>query len=105
VALDKKATQVLILDTREHSSSVGYDYVVLATGESDRQIAAIAEGVDAVLKPQGKRASSVEASPDWVCVVYDDGVMAHFLTPDAREARDIEGMWKDAPREPHAADD
>jgi ribosome silencing factor RsfS/YbeB/iojap len=98
VASEKKAENIVIIDTRARASSVGYDYVVLATGESDRQLAAIHEGVDELLKPQGKRASSVEASPDWVCVNYDVGVLAHFFTPDKREVMDLEGMWKDAPR-------
>ncbi len=98
VAAEKKAENVLIIDTRARSSSVGYDYVVLASGESDRQLSAIHEGVDALLKPQGKRASSVEASPDWVCVNYDEGVVAHFFTPDRRDQMDLEDMWKDAPR-------
>lgn len=98
VAHDKKAESVLIIDTRARASSVGYDYVVLASGETDRQLSAIYEGVEALLKPQGKRASSVEASPDWVCVSYDAGVVAHFFTPDKREQVDFEGLWKDAPR-------
>lgn len=98
VAADKKAEQVLIIDVRVHSSSVGYDYVVLASGESDRQLSAIHEGVDELLKPQGKRAAVVEASSDWVCVTYDEGVVAHFFTPDRRELMDLEGMWSDAPR-------
>lgn len=98
VAHDKKAEQVLIIDTRARASSVGYDYVVLASGETDRQLSAIYEGVEDLLKPQGKRASSVEASPDWVCVSYDTGVVAHFFTPDKREQVDFEGLWKDAPR-------
>jgi ribosome-associated protein len=98
VALEKKAENVLIVDTRSRSEAVGYDYVVLASGESDRQLSAIHEGVDLLLKPQGKRAASVEASPDWVCVNYDEGVVAHFFTPDKRDMMDLEDMWKDAPR-------
>jgi len=98
VALEKKAENVLIVDTRARSEAVGYDYVVLASGESDRQLSAIHEGVDLLLKPQGKRAASVEASPDWVCVNYDEGVVAHFFTPDKRDMMDLEDMWKDAPR-------
>ncbi len=98
VAVDKKAGKVLVIDTRARAEQVGYDYVVLASGESDRQLSAIHEGVDALLKPEGKRAASVEASPDWVCVNYDEGVVAHFFTHDKREMMDLEDMWKDAPR-------
>lgn len=98
VASEKKAADVVILDTRARASAVGYDYVVLASGDSDRQLAAIHEGVDELLKPQGKRPGSVEASPDWVCVTYDEGVVAHFFTPDRREQMDLEGLWHAAPR-------
>lgn len=98
VATDKKAQDLLIIDTRERASAVGYDYLVIASGDSDRQLAAIQEGVDEVLKPRGKRAASVEASPDWLCVTYDDGVIAHFFTPDRREQMDLEGLWSTAPR-------
>ncbi|MGV3623959.1 MAG: ribosome silencing factor [Archangium sp.] len=98
IANEKKAENVLVIDTRARASSVGYDYIVLASGDSDRQLAAIQEGVDALLKSQGKRVASVEASPDWVCANFDEGVVAHFFTPDRREQMDLEDLWKDAPR-------
>ena len=98
VAAEKKAEQVMIIDVRARSSAVGYDYLVIASGESDRQLSAMHEGVDDLLRPQGKRAAVVEASADWVCVTYDEGVMAHFFTPDRREQTDLEGLWSDAPR-------
>lgn len=98
VATQKKAGDVLIVDVRTRASAVGYDYLVLASGESDRQLAAIQEGVDELLKPQGKRAAMVETSADWLCVTYDEGVVAHFFTPDRRGLLDLEGLWADAPR-------
>ncbi len=98
VAADKKASDILIIDTRARASSVGYDYLVIASGDSDRQLTAIQEGVDDLLKPRGKKAASVEASPDWVCATWDDGVIAHFFTPDRREQMDLEGLWSTAPR-------
>lgn len=97
-ALEKKALDVLIIDTRARGSAVGYDYVVLATGESDRQLEAIASGIaDAAASKQRK--PSVEASPDWVLSNFDD-VVAHFFTADKRAAYDLEGLWSDAPRVP-----
>lgn len=98
VAREKKALDVVIVDTRARAPSVGCDYIVLATGESDRQLGAIHDGVESVLKPRGQRAAVVEASPDWVCVTYDEGVVAHFLTPERREVMDFEGLWAQAPR-------
>ncbi|MEW6434848.1 MAG: ribosome silencing factor [Myxococcota bacterium] len=101
VALEKKALDVLIIDTRARASAVGYDYVVLATGESDRQLGAIADALDEALKPRGHRPSSVEPAPDWVLVNYDD-VVVHLFTPDKRGVYDLEGLWSDAPRVPLA---
>lgn len=98
VATEKKAEGVMIIDVRARSAAVGYDYLVLATGESDRQLSAIHEGVEDLLKPEGKQPAAVEASADWVCVTYDEGVIAHFFTPDRREMMDLEDLWKDAPR-------
>lgn len=98
VAHEKKAERVMIIDVRARAAAVGYDYVVLASGESDRQLSAIHEGVDELLRPEGKRAASVEASSDWVCVTYDEGVVAHFFTPDRRDLMDLEDLWSDAPR-------
>lgn len=97
VALDKKAEDVLILDLRAKGSRVGYDYLVLASGDSDRQLAAIADAIDDLLRPDGRRATSTEASADWVLVNYDD-VMGHFFTPEKRSLYDLEGFWSDAPR-------
>lgn len=97
VAEAKKATDVTVLDVRARGSMVGYDYIVLASGESDRQLSAISEAVDDLLKPQGRRATSVKASADWVALDYDD-VVAHLFTPEKRALYDFEGMWADAPR-------
>jgi ribosome-associated protein len=97
VALEKKALDVLIIDTRARASSVGYDYIVLATGESERQLTAIADALDETLKPRGHRPSNVEPAPDWVLVDYDD-VVVHLFTPEKRATYDLEGLWSDAPR-------
>ncbi len=96
-ALEKKALDVLILDVRRKGASVGYDYVVLATGESDRQLEALADAAREAAKTVNRSASGVEASPDWALVDFDD-VVVHFFTPDKREAVDFEGLWSDAPR-------
>lgn len=96
-AAEKKALDVVIIDTSMRGGSVGYDYVVLASGESDRQLDAIADAVDTAARAMGRRATSVEASPDWVLSNFDD-VVAHFFTPDKRSAYDLEGLWNDAPR-------
>ncbi|MDP3235934.1 MAG: ribosome silencing factor [Myxococcales bacterium] len=97
VAEDKKATDVLVLDLTHKSGAVGYDYLVLASGDSDVQLDALKNGVEDLLKARGRRPSSVEPSPDWVCLNLDD-VVVHFFTPDKREMYDLEGLWSDADR-------
>jgi ribosome-associated protein len=99
VALEKKAMNVIIIDTFERSSAVGYDYVVLASGDGDRQLAAIADGVDDVLRPDGQRPQGVQQSVDWVSMDYGS-VIAHVFTPERRGMVDIEGLWSGASQVP-----
>lgn len=96
-ALDKKANDVVVLDLSHKAQSVGYDYLVLATGDSDVQLEALKNGVEVLLDQRHRRASSVEKSPDWVCLNLDD-VVVHFFTPEKREMYDLEGLWSDAAR-------
>lgn len=97
VAHDKKAMDVLVLDLTHKSGAVGYDYLVLATGDTDVQLDALKNGVEALLQTRSRKPSSVEPSPDWVCLNLDD-VVVHFFTPDKRQMYDLEGLWSDAPR-------
>lgn len=97
VASDKKASDIVVLDLSHKSSSVGYDFLVLASGDSDVQLDALKNGVEALLDTRKRRPSSVESSPDWVCLNLDD-VVAHFFTPDKRQMYDLEGLWSDATR-------
>ncbi len=97
VAQDKKAEDVVVLDVRARGGAVGYDYLVLASADTDRQLSAIADSVDDAVREAFRRPSSTERSPDWVLVNFDD-VIVHLFTPDKRSLYDIEGLWSDAPR-------
>jgi ribosome-associated protein len=99
VALDKKAEDVIVLDLTHKAGAVGYDYLVIATGDSDVQLDAMKNGVEELLKARTRKPSSVEPSPDWVCLNLDD-VVVHFFTPDKRQMYDLEGLWSDAQRLP-----
>lgn len=95
--LDKKATDVLVLDVTHRGQSVGYDYLVIATGNSDVQLDAIRRGIEEMTLKEGRKPSSVQSSPEWIAVDYDD-VVAHLFTPETRQMYDLEGIWTDAPR-------
>ncbi len=100
--VDKKATDIVILDVRGRASYA--DYIVVASGDSDVQLRAMADGVHERLKGQGVRPVSTEgeAGASWVLLDYGD-VVAHFFDGATRAFYDLEGMWADAPREPLSA--
>jgi ribosome-associated protein len=99
--LDKKALDVVILDVRGMTSYA--DYFVIASGESDRQVSAMAENVQVQLKtPEegGNRPIGTEGleTGQWVLLDYGE-VVAHLFLTDLRAHYDLEGLWADAARE------
>jgi ribosome-associated protein len=97
VAADNKARDVVVLDMRKITPL--YDFFVLVTGNSRRQIHTITEEVDATLREHGELRLSVEGyeGSKWVVQDYGD-VVVHVFTPETREYYAIEDLWADAPR-------
>lgn len=96
-ALEKKAVGLEILDV---AGKVDYaDFLVLMTGRSDRQVAALAQGIEEALAKRGKRVLSVEGMPaaSWVLMDFGD-VVVHVLQEEARQSYDLDGLWVDARR-------
>lgn len=97
-ALDKKARRIEIIDVR---GKVDYtDYVVVMSGRSDRQVAAIARGIEEDLKRKyGARCAGVEGLPqaNWVLLDFGD-VVVHIFHQDTRGYYDLEALWLDADR-------
>lgn len=102
-ALDKKAHALEILDV---AGKVDYaDFLVLMSGKSDRQVAALAQGIEEALRKKGKRALSVEGLPHAIWVLMDFGdVVVHVFQEDSRQLYDLDGLWMDAKRIPLPAD-
>ncbi len=97
VAADNKARDVLVLDMRGITPL--YDFFVLATGHSRRQIHTIAEEVDAALRAAGDRRLAIEGyqASKWVVQDYGD-VIVHVFDAETREYYTLEELWADAPR-------
>jgi ribosome-associated protein len=97
-ALDKKAARIEIIDVR---GKVDYtDYVIVMSGRSDRQVAAIARGIEEDLKHKhGTRCAGVEGLPqgNWVLLDFGD-VVVHIFHQDTRGYYDLEALWLDADR-------
>lgn len=96
-ALEKKASDVALLDVRELTSLA--DWFVIASGRSDTQVRAIAEAVEDACRRLGRRPLAVEGlrHGQWVLLDYGDVVVHLFYRP-VRELYDLERLWSRAPR-------
>lgn len=95
-AAENKASDVLILDMRKVTPL--YDYFVISTGTSRRQIHAIAEETDAAMHAVGDSRMGIEGydASKWVIQDYGD-VVVHVFDGETREYYALEELWADAP--------
>jgi ribosome-associated protein len=101
IALDRKAADVAVLDMRP---VVAYtDFLVICTGNTERQTKAIADAVHLALKDasgDGRRLPGrVEGMSEgrWILMDYLDCIV-HVFTPDAREFYRLDTLWGEVPR-------
>ena len=94
-ALEKKALNVKALEIGRLSSIA--DYLVLASGTSDKQTQAIADSVKKGLKKFGK-ALDVEGlrEGNWIVIDYGD-VIVHIFKEETRRYYNLDELWKAAP--------
>jgi len=97
VAADNKGRDIIVLDLRGITPL--YDFFIIATGTSRRQIHTITEEADAALRERGDQRRSVEGyeASSWVVQDYGD-LMVHVFNPQTREYYALEELWADAPR-------
>lgn len=97
LALERKAHDVLILDLRGISTAT--DHFVIASGNSDIQVKAIADHILEELRKDGSKPAHVEGleSGRWVLLDYIDFVV-HVFHPQSRSFYQLEALWGDAPR-------
>lgn len=91
---DKKAYDLVTLDISEIASFA--NYFLFCTGDSSRQIQAIADEVEQQLKDFGIRPSHVEGykNAEWILMDYIDLVI-HIFSKSARAYYDLERLWRD----------
>ncbi|MBS4047819.1 MAG: ribosome silencing factor [Alphaproteobacteria bacterium] len=89
---DDKAEEIVSIDLAGKSSIA--DFMVIASGRSSRQVAAIAEHlVDRITKETGKKVRAEgKAVGDWVLIDTGD-VVVHIFRPDVRNFYNLEKMW------------
>jgi ribosome silencing factor RsfS/YbeB/iojap/nicotinate (nicotinamide) nucleotide adenylyltransferase len=89
---DDKAEDIVVIDLKGKSSFA--DYMVIATGRSNRQVVAIADHLAEKLKAAGHGPVPVEGKQggDWVLVDAGD-VVVHVFRPEPRAFYALEKMW------------
>lgn len=91
---DKKGSNILALDVRGVSNLT--DYVIIAEGNVDKHVIAIAQSVIEHLRSLGVKTVYVEGlqSGDWVVIDYMQ-IMVHLFMPGLREKYMLEQLWKE----------
>ena len=93
----KKAFDIVALDVRKLTSYS--DAIIIASGNSNRQVTAIAEFIKKELKDKGIRPYGIEGLKEgtWVLLDYVE-VIIHVFYEEMRQFYDLEGFWADARR-------
>jgi len=94
-ALDKRATDVVVLDLRE--LTIVCDYFVIASARNTIHSKAVADGIAERLAEEGRRPRHIEGLPTatWVLMDYGD-VVVHIFLPEERGYYDLERLWQEA---------
>ena len=89
---EDKAEDIVTIDLDGKTSIA--DYMVIANGRSQRQVASISDKLLERLKGQGHRSCHVEGMPqaDWVLIDAGD-VIVHVFRPEVRSFYKLEKMW------------
>ncbi|MCL7744237.1 ribosome silencing factor [Guyparkeria hydrothermalis] len=100
-----KAVDLVKLDVRERCNFT--DYMVFASGTSDRHLRAMADEAVKELKKHGMRPMNVEGDDtpqtEWVLVDFID-VIVHLMMPETRTLYQLEKLWSAPAADPSASD-
>ena len=89
---DIKAKDIVVIDTSEKTSL--FARMIIASGDSSRQVRALANNVSVSLKEAGFPliGSEGQDSGEWALVDADD-LLVHVMLPAVRDFYDIEALW------------
>lgn len=91
---DKKAYDLLALDISRIASFASF--FLFCTGDSSRQLQAIADEIQKRLRKSGIRPAHIEGyqNSEWILLDYFDLVI-HIFSKEARAFYDLERLWRD----------
>ena len=104
VAGETRGSDIRILDLRDVTPV--FDYFVVATGTSRRQIHAMADEIEKTMKREWhdhKRGGEGYEEGRWIVLDFGD-VVVQLFDAEARQYWDLEHLWSDARRVPVPAD-
>jgi ribosome-associated protein len=96
LAADKKAADIVLLEIGGMTTLA--DYFVICSGSSERQLAAIVDGIAEGLRDEGVKPIGREGSANahWMLIDYGS-VIVHVMAPPERDFYQLERLWADAP--------
>jgi len=94
---DIKGKEIEVINTRKLSDM--FARVVIATGDSNRQVRALARNVEDKVREAGGEILGVEGADagEWVLVDTGD-IVVHVMQPNVRKHYDLESLWQTKPR-------
>ncbi|HZS94880.1 MAG TPA: ribosome silencing factor [Chloroflexota bacterium] len=96
VAVDRKASDVTLVEVGKVTTLA--DYFVIATGNSERQLRAVANAIREAMKEDGITLLREEGPADagWILLDYGQ-VIVHLFSEEQRAYYDLERRWVEAP--------
>jgi ribosome-associated protein len=94
---EKKASDIVVMDLREIKNAIA-DFFVICSGNSDKQLEAIARSVDEEVEKKLKENpwhSEGKNNKEWMILDYIT-VVVHVFRKDKREFYALEKLWGDA---------
>jgi len=89
---DIKARDITVLDVRKLTSL--YDTLIVASGDSNRQVKSLAQNVREKLKEAGATIIGVEGESSGEWVLVDAGsIVVHVMQPSVRAYYNLEELW------------
>lgn len=93
VMSDKKGSDITIIDIGMKAAFA--DYMVLASGGSERQVSGLCDEVEDRFEKEGISVRHIEGrNSGWILMDYGD-IIVNILTADLREKYNIEKVWAD----------
>jgi len=91
---DAKALDIIVVDLAGKTSIA--DYMIVASGRSQRHVGAVADQISRALRAQGFGRPRVEGLPhcDWVLLDSAD-IIVHIFRPEVREFYNLEKLWSE----------